>query len=87
MGQAGAPAGGTVTWSAGDEVQVIWIGQLCQGCAQGGMGMGGAGGAATFSFQTYENISSGAPAAITRSILQTTPFTWNDPPFGAQPGL
>jgi hypothetical protein len=84
-GMGGGPAGGTVTWAAGNEVQVIWIGQNCPGCVQAGaMGMGGSG---TFSFQQYENISSGAPAINTRSITGIGTFTWNDPPFGAQPGL
>lgn len=85
MGMGGGPAGGTVSWSAGNEVQVLWIGQNCPGCViSGGMGMGGGSGA--FSFQQYENLSTGA-SARTRSIFGTAPFTWNDPPFGPRPGL
>lgn len=88
MGMGGGPAGGTVTWAAGNEVQVIWIGQSCPGCAIGGMGgMGGMGGpGGIFSFQQYENLSSGA-IATSRSITGTAPLTWNNPPFGPQPGL
>lgn len=85
MGMGGGPPGGTVSWSAGNEIQVIWIGQSCPGCVvSGGMGMGG--GAGVFSFQQYQNISSGA-LANTRSIFGTAPFNWIDPPFGPRPGL
>jgi len=80
----GGPAGGTVAWSAGNEIQVLWIGQICQGCQTvAGMGMGG--GTGNFSFQAYENLSSGA-SAQTRSIFSAAPFGWNGV-FGAQPGL
>jgi len=83
MGGGGAPPGGTVAWNTGAEVQVIWIGQVCPGCAIAGMGgMGGPPG--VFSFQQYENITSGQSAA-TRSIVGSAPFVWTDPPFGPQP--
>ncbi|MDH5547745.1 MAG: hypothetical protein OEZ43_19375 [Gammaproteobacteria bacterium] len=81
----GGPAGGSVSWTAGNEVQVIWIGQVCPGCVAAAMGgMGGANG--SFSYQAYENLSTGATAA-TRTIFGSAPFTWTDPPFGPQPGL
>ncbi|MDH5217113.1 MAG: hypothetical protein OEX19_05435 [Gammaproteobacteria bacterium] len=84
-GGAGVPSGGTVSWSAGNEIQVIWIGQVCPGCVAAAMGgMGGASG--SFSYQAYENLSTGVSAA-TRSIFGTAPFTWTDPPFGPQPGM
>ena len=87
MGMGGGPAGGTVSWGAGNEVQVIWIGQICPGCMVGGMGMGGMGGGnGSFSFQQYENLSNGS-IATSRSITGTAPLTWTDPPFGPQPGL
>ena len=83
MGQGGVPTGGTVTWAAGNEVQVIWIGQVCPGCVAAAMGgMGGASG--SFSYQAYENLSTGA-AAATRSIFGATPFNWSNPPFGPSP--
>lgn len=83
----GGPPGGTVTWSTGDEVQVLWIGQSCPGCViSGGMGGMMGGGAGVFSFQQYENLSTSAQAR-TRSIFGTTPFTWNSTLFGPQPGL
>lgn len=84
MGMGGGPAGGSISWAAGDEIQVIWIGQVCQGCQTVG-GMGGmGGGSGSFSFQAYENLTSGAPAIVTRSILQSNPFNWAAP-FGPQP--
>ena len=84
-GGAGAPTGGSVTWTAGDEIQVIWIGQVCPGCVAAAMGgMGGASG--SYSYQAYENLSTGTSAA-TQSIFGIQVFDWNDPPFGPQPGL
>jgi len=89
MGGGGTmPPGGTVTWAAGDEVQVIWIGQVCPGCMIGMGGMGMMGGNGSFGFQQYENISSPTPAwAASRTIQGTAPFTWNPSPFGPQPAL
>lgn len=84
MGGGNAPPGGSVAWNTGAEVQVIWIGQMCPGCMIAGMGGMGMGGSGAFSFQQYENISTGASAA-TRSILGTAPFTWTNPPFGPRP--
>ena len=86
MGGAGGgvPPGGAVAWNTGDEVQVIWIGQVCPGCMIGMGGMGGMGGAGSFSFQQYENITSGVSAA-TRTIQGAAPFVWTTPPFGPQP--
>jgi len=89
MGGNTSPPGGSVAWNTGDEVQVIWIGQVCPGCGIAGMGMGGGMGAAQgiYSFQQYENITSGS-AAATQSLFTSAPITWNDPPFGpAPPGL
>jgi hypothetical protein len=52
-GMIGGGAGGNVSWSAGDDVQMSWIGQRCEGCVLqddgmmgggGGMGGGGMGG-------------------------------------------
>jgi len=92
MGMGGnntSPPGGTVAWNTGNEVQVIWIGQVCPGCGIAGMGMGGGMGAARgiYSFQQYENITSGS-AAATQSLFTSSPITWNNPPFGpAPPGL
>lgn len=84
MGDTGGPSGGTVSWNTGQEVQVIWIGQSCSGCAISGMMGGGSGG--NFSFQQYDNISTGATAA-SRSISSTSPLNWLSDPFGSQPGL
>lgn len=92
MGMGGnntSAPGGTVTWNTGNEVQVIWIGQVCPGCGIAGMGMGGGMGAARgiYSFQQYENITSGS-AAATQSLFTSAPITWTNPPFGpAPPGL
>jgi len=87
MGGGGGLPGGTVSWRTGDEVQVIWIGQSCSGCVvSGGMGGMNAGASGVFSFQQYDNISSGASAA-SRSITSTSPLNWQTNPFGAQPGL
>lgn len=99
-GMAGGGAGGTLNWNAGDDVQVIWIGQLCEGCGDGagmmdggggggGGGMMGGGGTfnATFSYQSFDNLVDAADPISTASILTTNPFDWPDPPFGAQPTL
>jgi hypothetical protein len=46
-GMIGGGAGGNVSWRAGDDVQMSWIGQRCEGCVvqdTGGMGGGGMGG-------------------------------------------
>jgi len=85
MGDTGGPSGGTVSWNTGNEVQVIWIGQSCSGCAISG-GMMGGGGGGNFSFQQYDNITSGA-SATSRSITSTSPLNWMTDPFGSQPGL
>ena len=92
-GMMGNGAGGTVTWNAGDDVQVIWIGQLCEGCQNGGMGGGGmgggmgGGGTTTFSYQSFDNLVDAQDPIATASIISTDPFTWPDPPFGTQPTL
>ncbi|GEM_PF-1899851 len=94
----GGNFGGTVSWNIGDEVRVIWIGQICTGgCRQGGMMGGGGGGGmgggmgmmggGLFAYQAYDNLSDTAPEILTRSLFSTDPFTWQDPPFGPQPGL
>lgn len=85
MGDTGGPSGGTVSWNTGDEVQAIWIGQSCPGCAMSG-GMMGGGSSGVFSFHQYENLSSGSSAA-TRSISRSDPFAWKTDPFGAAPSL
>ena len=85
MGMGGGPAGGTVAWNTGNEVQVIWIGQMCASCVIGGMG-GMGGGSGAFAVQSYENLTTGA-TAISRSITSTAPLTWTTAPFGPQPGL
>ena len=98
-GMQGGGAGGTVNWNAGDDVQVTWIGLLCEGCGSDGMMPGGGGGGgggggmgggvfdATFSYQAFDNMSDGSAAIATASVITTDPFTWPNPPFGAQPAL
>lgn len=82
----GGQTGGTVSWQVGDEVQVLWIGQVCEGCQTGGMmgggGMGGGGSA--YSYQAYSNLSDGTTAA-TQSLSGTSPTNWVSDPFGATP--
>jgi len=53
----------------------------------GGGGMGGGVFDATFSYQALDNMSDGAAAIATASVITTDPFTWPNPPFGAQPAL
>lgn len=88
MGGGGGPTGGSVSWKNGNEVQVIWIGQICEGCAnQGGMmggGMGGTTGTNPFSFQAYDNLSDSAAAIASRNF-STSPINWQTQPFGAAP--
>ena len=86
MGMGGGPSGGTVAWNTGNEVQVIWIGQSCASCVIGGMGGMGMGGNGDFSFQSYENLTTGA-TAVSRSIRSTAPLTWTTSPFGPQPNM
>ncbi len=93
-GMIGNGAGGTITWQAGADVNVTWLGQLCQGCrTQNGQTMGGGGGMmfvngdATFSYQTFDNLVDALPPIATGSIVSTSPFTWPNPPFGTQPTL
>lgn len=84
MGGGSPLAGGTVSWNTGNEVQVIWIGQSCTSCVLAGMGgMGGAGNG-NYSFQQYENISTGA-ISTSQSILGTAPLNWLSTPFGPAP--
>ena len=82
----GGPSGGTVSWNTGDEVQTIWIGESCPGCAISGGMMGGGGSSGVFSFHQYENLTTGAMAA-TRSIRSSAPFAWTTTPFGTEPSL
>lgn len=85
MGMGGGPSGGTVSWSTGNEVQVIWIGESCSSCVIAGMGgMGNSSG--DFSYQSYTNITTGATAAG-RSIRSTAPLNWQTTPFGPQPRM
>lgn len=97
-GMIGNGFGGTVTWQAGADVSVAWIGQFCQGCPNqdgGGMGGGGGGGGmggvvpadTTFSYQTFDNLVDALPPIATGSIVTTNPFTWPNPPFGTPPSL
>jgi hypothetical protein len=87
--------GGTVAWNTGDDIQITWIGLLCEQCGDGaglagGGGGGGMGGGGlydtTWSYQAFDNFVDAADPIATASILQTDPFTW-DPIFGAQPAL
>ncbi|MDH5217033.1 MAG: hypothetical protein OEX19_05020 [Gammaproteobacteria bacterium] len=97
MGSGGSPTGGSVSWGAGDEVQVLWIGQVCEGCQNagdmmggggggmgGGGGGGGGGGNAVYSYQAYSNLSDSSTAA-TQSLNSTSPVNWNSSVFGAKP--
>ena len=83
MGGGSPLAGGTVSWNTGNEVQVIWIGQSCSSCVLAGMG-GMGGGSGNYSFQQYENISTGA-ISTSQSILGTAPLNWLSTPFGPAP--
>ena len=91
MMDGSGPQGGTVSWRVGDEIQVIWIGQVCEGCQSGGMMGGGGGGGgmmsggSSFSYQAYDNLSDSSAGIATRSISQTAPINWQTAPFGEQP--
>ncbi len=73
------PRGGTVNWSAGDDITAVWNGTLCEGCQ-------GNGTAATFSYQAYDNRSDNAAPINSFSIIGSAPFGW-DPVFGTEPSL
>lgn len=83
-GGAGAPTGGTVSWRPGEEVQAIWIGQICQGCQTAMMG-GMMGGSSNFVYQSYDNLSDSSAAAATRALGTTSPINWLEQPFGPAP--
>ena len=97
MMDGSGPTGGNLSWSAGDDVQVIWIGQICEGCqtsgGMGGGGMGGGGGgmmgsgSGAFSYQAYDNLSDSSAGIASRSIFQSDPINWESQPFGSQPSL
>lgn len=65
MGGGGGPTGGTMNWNAGDEIQAIYIGQICEGCQiMSGMmkasgGGGGGGGTTTTTTSTTTTTTSG----------------------------
>lgn len=94
MGGGGELSGGSVSWRSGDEVQVLWIGQVCEGCQNaggmmggGGGGMGGGGGTggnAVYSYQAYSNLS-GNDSASSQSLNSTSPLNWNTSVFGEKP--
>ena len=94
MGGGSTLSGGSVSWKSGDEVQVLWIGQVCDGCQNaggmmggGGGGMGGGGGTggnAVYSYQAYSNLS-GNNSASSQSLSSTSPLNWNSSIFGAKP--
>lgn len=92
-GMMGGGAGGTMDWLAGDDVEVIWVGQICDGCQDGMMGGGMGGGMmgngadVTFSYQSFDNLVDAFDPIATASIVSTDPFDWADPPFGLQPSL
>lgn len=92
------PVGGSLSWAAGNQLQVVWGAINCPGCQQntggGGMGGGGGGGGgggmmgvdgSMVSFQSYDNLSNSTAAIYTRALGQTTPINWSSTPFGAQP--
>jgi hypothetical protein len=86
MGMNADGAGGSVIWSANDDVSITWIGQLCEGCVQpNGMGGDMVSNDTTFSYQTVDNNSDVLDPVSTASIRQVDPFAWANPPFGTEP--
>ncbi len=98
-GMMGGGNGGTLSWNVNDDLQIVWIASICEGCGNGG-GMGGGGGGgmggggmgggsfgANFSYQALDNLSDAITPIATASIVSTNPFIWPDPPFGAQPTI
>lgn len=87
------PVGGSMTWTAGNQLQVVWGAINCAGCQRsgGGGGMAGGGGGmmglngSLVSFQSYNNLSDSAAAVYTRALGQTAPINWLSTPFGTAP--
>ncbi|MBL1259715.1 MAG: hypothetical protein COB33_004175 [Thiotrichaceae bacterium] len=79
---AGTGTGGSVDWSAGDDVLVTWLGQR--------VNLGGTG-SAVFGFQSVDNLSDASEGISTFSTSTAafspgTPFAW-DTTFGTEPTL
>ncbi len=79
---AGTGTGGSVDWTAGDDVLVTWLGQR--------VNLGGTG-SAVFGFQSVDNLSDTAEpistfSTSTAAFTTATPFEW-DATFGAEPVL
>jgi len=92
-GSTGDPVGGSMSWAAGNQLQVVWGAINCAGCQQtstgGGMGGGGGGGmmgvdGSRVSFQSYNNLSDSAAAVYTRALGSNAPINWPST-FGAAP--
>ncbi|MCF6322846.1 MAG: hypothetical protein L3J89_00740 [Gammaproteobacteria bacterium] len=80
---AGTGTGGSVDWSAGEDVLVTWLGQR--------VNLGGTG-SAVFGFQSVDNLSdTDAPISTfstsTAAFGAGTPFVWDSTTFGVEPAL
>jgi len=89
-GTTGDPVGGSMSWAAGNQLQVVWGAINCAGCQQtstgGGMGGGGMMGVdgSRVSFQSYNNLSDSAAAVYTRVLGSNAPINWPST-FGTAP--
>ncbi len=83
--------GGTLSWQAGDTVQAVWVGQICEGCDYlyqlGGGVATGPNTTVVFSYQAFDNLADIAGPITSFSVSRSDPFTWPDPPFGPVPTL
>lgn len=86
VGMNAQGAGGSLGWSANDDVSITWVGLLCEGCVQpNGMGGNMVSNDTTFSYQMVDNNNDVLDPVSTASIRQLDPFAWANPPFGPVP--
>jgi len=71
---------GTISWSVGDELQAIWIGNRCDDCTSDSSRN------RDFGFQSYENLTTGDGIAG-QSSDSYLPQNWLDPMLGTSPVL
>lgn len=87
-GMVGNGAGGDVSWQAGNDIQIVWIGQLCEGCPQAYNPDAADGrGDSTFNYQIFDNLTDEFDPIATGAIDSTSPVAWPASAFGAAPSL
>ena len=79
-GMHSSASDGSVSWSVGDELQAIWIGNRCDNCTSDTSRD------RDFGFQSYENLTTGGGVAGQSSDAYL-PQNWLEPMLGTSPVL